>query len=190
MDTRIKEWKNLKFCDPSKILPQLRQIQELVAASNLPNKVKNLRTHGLRYHREGWEATLFCYGMGQNLGTTIYLSPSKNEDSDYDAVSLWPEDKNYPYKPIQIKEIVPKSLNSETDINQVIMKLKKYTANDTIVVIHDNRAGKLDFANIRVSKLQISQLWILGTLAPDQSKWFILGDLLGNPEIFEFDHPL
>jgi hypothetical protein len=38
--------------------------------------------------------------------------------------------------------------------------------------------------------LNIGSLWLLGASAPDQSKWFIVGNLLNNPRIFEFDYPI
>lgn len=188
MDARINEWLKLKFVDPAKALPQLREIQKLIATSNLTDRVKNLRTHKLRRHREGWEATLFCYGMSKLLNTTVYISP--HETSDYDAVSMWVEGDMQHFAPIQIKELVPKNLNPNTDINQEISKLQKYpVSNDTIVVIHFNRSERLEVPKTKIPTLNISQLWILGALAPDQSKWFIAGNLLDNPKIFEFIYP-
>ncbi len=188
MDTRINEWTKIKFVDPTIILPQLRKIQQLATESNLPDKVKNLRTPILKQYREGWEAALFCYGMGKLMNKTIYVCPY--EASDYDAVSMWVDGDTQHFAPIQIKGVVPQALNPKTDINQEIEKLQKYSvSNDTVVVIHVNRKMRLDLSNINIPKLNISQLWILGTPAYDQSKCVIGGNLLESPTIFEFDYP-
>ena len=189
VDTRINEWMKLKFIVPANALPKLRKIQELLAISGLPDKVKNLRTSKLKRHREGWVATLFCYGMSKLLGTTVFVCP--HEASDYDAVSMWHVEDTLHFAPIQIKEVVPQKLNPYTDINKEIVKLRRYSvSNDTIVIMHVNRPGRLDLSNIQVPKLNISQLWLLGASTPNRSKWFIGGSLLEKPKIFEFKYPV
>ena len=189
MDTRINEWRKLKFVDPAVVLPKLRKIQMQVADSTLEDKIKNLRTSELKQYREGWEAAIFCYGMGKMLDVPVYISPY--QASDYDAVAVRIEDNTQYFTAIQIKEVVPEYLNSETDINKEITKLRRYpVSNDTVIVIHVNRVGRLDLSLIEVPSLNIGSLWLLGASAPDQSKWFIAGNLLDNPRIFEFDYPI
>jgi hypothetical protein len=189
MNPKFNEWSKLKFVDPGKILPQLRIIQLTVAASTLDDRVKNLRTHQLKRHREAWEAALFCYGMSKMLGNSVYVAPY--EASDYDAVALRMEKDTQYYTPIQIKELVPEDLNPHTDINKEIAKLNRYpVSNDTAVVIHINRAGRLDLLSIKTPQLNIGSLWVLGASIPDQSRWFIAGNLLGTPGILEFDYPV
>lgn len=189
MDPRFNEWRKLNFADPVRILPHLRIIQLAVAASTLDGRVKNLRTHQLKRHREAWEAALFCYGMSKMLGGSVYVAPY--EASDCDAVALRIENDTQYYTPIQIKELVPEDLNPHTDINKEIVKLSRYpVSNDTVVVIHINRAGHLDLLSIKTPQLNIGSLWVLGASIPDQSRWFIAGDLLGIPTIIEFDYPV
>ena len=189
MDMRINEWRKLKFFDPGTVLPQLRVIQLQIANSTLEEKVKNLRTQALKQHRQGWEAAIFCYGMGKMLGVQIYVTPY--ETSDYDAVAVRGEGDTQYFTPIQIKEVVPKYLNPGTDINKEIAKLTRYpVSNNTVVAIHVARAGRLDLSLIKVPRLNIGSLWLFGASAPDQSKWFIAGDLLDNPRIFEFEYPI
>jgi hypothetical protein len=189
MDIRINEWRKLKFVDPEKALPQLRMIQLQLTNSTLEDKIKNLRTRALRQHREGWEAAIFCYGMGKMIGVRIYVTPY--EASDYDAVAVRGEGDAQYFTPIQIKEVVPSDLNPGTDINKEIAKLSRYpVSNDTIVAIHVARAGRLDLSLIEVPRLNIGALWLFGACAPNQSKWFIAGDLLDNPRIFEFEYPI
>ena len=80
MDTRINEWRKLRFVDPAVILPQLKMIQLQIANSNLSDRIKNLRTAELKKYREGWEAAIFCYGMSQMLDFPIYISPCEVSD--------------------------------------------------------------------------------------------------------------
>ncbi|MDL1969482.1 MAG: hypothetical protein LWW94_00640 [Candidatus Desulfofervidaceae bacterium] len=191
MDTRIKEWSKLKFCDPAKALPKIRKWQEFIAASNLDDKIKNLRTRKLRKHLEKRIASLFCYGMGIYLNKTIFFAPAPNDNSDYDAVAKRIEGSEIHYTPIQIKEVVPERLNPKTDINQEIAKLCRYpVSNDTVVVMHINRAGLLNLSSIKLPELNIAELWLLGASSPDQNKWFIAGNLLDKPAIFEFNYPV
>ena len=181
--TTFNLWQKLKYVEPKKALLEIRDLQHLIASSNLNHKIKNLRTQSLRKHREGWEAALFCYGLGKLLETTIYVCPY--EKDDYDAIGLSDDG----YLPIQIKEIVSEDLNPCSDINQEIAKLSKYSKTETTFVVHINRTGRLELSEIKVPKLNIKALWLLGNSSPDQSKWFIAGNLLTEPSIFEFDYP-
>ncbi len=188
-ELRMNEWESLKFSDPSKILPELQKIRVLVASSSLDERGKDLRTTLLTPHRQAWEAAIFCYGMSILLETKVFVSPY--EAADYDAVALWAEGDAKKFVPIQIKEVVPESLNSKTDLNQEIAKLaQRYpVSKDIVVVIHVNRNGRLDLSSIVVPKLNLGELWLIGASTPDQTKWFMAGDLLNNPKIFEFDYP-
>lgn len=189
MDVRINEWSKLTFVDPETVLRKLRKIQIQLAASNLHYRVKNLRTHQLQQHLEGWKAALFCYGMSKLLRVPVYVVPYAK--SDYDAVAMGVEDDTRYFTPIQIKEVVPDYLNPNTDINKEIAKLSRYSvSNDTVVVMHVNRAVRLELQKIKVPKLNIAELWLLGDSAADQNKFFIAGDLLNNPRRFEFDYPV
>jgi len=189
MDIRLNEWSKLNFVDPATVLPQLRKIQIDIAHSTIDNRVKNLRTSQLKPHREGWEAALFCYGMGKLLDVPVYIVPY--EASDYDAVAMCVKDDTQHFYPLQIKEVVPEELNPNTSINKEIAKLTRYpVSGDTTVVVHVNRAAHLEPSSIIVPKLNIAALWLLGASAPDQSKWFIAGNILDKAGIFEFDYPV
>ncbi|MBI5560658.1 MAG: hypothetical protein HY883_05230 [Deltaproteobacteria bacterium] len=189
MDTRINEWSKLRFVDPAKVLPQFRKIQLQVDESTLKDKVRNLRTQKLKQHREGWEAAIFCFGMSKMKSVPVYVAPY--EASDYDAVAMRVEGNTQYFTPIQIKEVVPEDLNPGTDINKEIAKLRRYqVSNDTTVVIHVNRNVQLHLSSVKVPSLNIASLWLMGSSRPDQSKWFLAGNLLNKPQILEFDYPV
>ncbi len=180
----------MNFVDPATVLPQLRMIQLRVADSTLQERIKNLRTSELKWHREGWEAAIFCYGMSKKIiGVPVYVTPY--EAADYDAVAVRVEGDTQYFTPIQIKEVVPEDLNPSTNINNEIAKLKRYpVSDDIVVVIHINRTGRLDLSMIDTPSLNIASLWLLGASAPDQRKWFIAGNLLDKPRIIAFDYPV
>ncbi len=188
MDTRQNEWEKLEYFNPSLKIPELYRFRNNIGSNALTERQKALRTCAFKRFREEMVAHLFCYGIGKLFKKTIYISPY--EDSDYDAVSMWEEEEVRRYAPIQIKEVVPHSLNPLTDLNTEIQKLKKYpVSHDTIVVIHLNRTIHPDVADMKIPALNISQLWILGNSLNDEKKWYIHGDLLKTPRYFEFEHP-
>lgn len=189
MDTRQKEWEKLQYFDPAQKLPELYIFQKSVESSPLFERHREMRTGAFKRFREELVAHLFCYGMGLLRKKTIYIS--LYEDSDYDAVSMWSDGEEQCFEPIQIKEVVPHTLNPLTSLEQEILKLKKYpVSHDIIVVIHLNRSVHPELSDIQVPNLNISQLWLLGTVTEDKKIWYLRGDLLNNPSYFEFEHPV
>jgi hypothetical protein len=186
---KIKKWETYEYHDPRKVLIKLGYVQNLVAVSDLPDKTKNLRNKNQEKYLEGRQAALFCYGIGEAfLKTQVYFALV--EDSDYDCVALRNEKGNPVYTPIQLKELVPESLNSSMSLEEELQKLKKYvTSDDLVIALHVNRAGKLEFPKIHVPELNVAEVWLFGSKSAGQSRWFLYGDLLNNPHFFEFSYP-
>jgi len=59
----------------------------------------------------------------------------------------------------------------------------------TVVAIKVNRRIRLDFREISVPTLPLSQVWLFGATKPDQSESFLYGDLLRGPRLYHFDYP-
>lgn len=187
-DIRINEWSKLKFLDPAEILPKLRELQLKIANSNLNDKIRNLRTNKSKAYREGWEAALFCYGMSNIIGTKVCVVPY--ESSDYDAIATWLQNEVQHFTPIQIKEVVYSDLSLEENINTEIEKLNRYAdSKETTFLFHVNKKGRLDLGAIKIPELNIGSLWLIGSVTPDQSKWFVAGDMLNNPTYIEYEYP-
>jgi hypothetical protein len=43
--------------------------------------------------------------------------------------------------------------------------------------------------SIKVPKLNVASLWLIGATKPDKDRWAVDGDMLDKPEITEFDYP-
>ena len=71
-----------------------------------------------------------------------------------------------------------------------IAKLTKYAdSQDLVVAMFLNRTGRINLDEIILPDLNIAELWFFGSMSQDQSKWFLLGNLLGENRYFEFDYP-
>lgn len=176
--------------DPAQALQKLRTMVELdVALSDLAPNVKALRTHGLKRHREIREACLFCYGMSQRIGQTVWVYPT--EDSDYDFVAGWDVPPHRHFAPVQIKEVVPAQLNPASSLQSVVDGLAKYQASEQLTVaVHLNRKGRFEPGTLVIPALKLAALWAFGVVSEDQSNWFLCGDLLEpGPSFTFFDYP-
>ena len=186
---RTRDWSKLRYYDPAIILRYFREIELGIADLNIDERVRTLRTNMLKPHREGREAALLCHGIGSAvLNTTVYFA--RSEESDYDFISLWITDVTQHYSPVQIKEYVPSDINPYLDLNKLISSLQKYSdSRDLTVGIHMNREGTIDIPKIIIPQLNIRELWLFGSLTQDQSKWFLIGDLLKDKSYYEFYYP-
>jgi hypothetical protein len=122
--SRLREFQRGEFCEPAHFLAGLRAVEPEISASLLSPHVKHLRTNGLKEWREARGAALFCHGMAQRIGQPIFMS--RSEQQDYDFVACWTVDGTQHFAPVQLKEVVPESLNPNTNIEQVVQSLTKY----------------------------------------------------------------
>ena len=186
---RVRAFQPLEFGDPRAFLVQLREIDARVANSDLPRKLKALRTNSLKWSKELREAALFCYGMAQRIGQPVYLSPS--EAQDYDFVASWVIDDTQHFSPVQLKEVVPPALNAVASVQAAVDALsKKYVDSDDLTVaIHLNQRIRFDPAKLVIPSLKIAALWIFGAISQDQEKWVLWGNFLETPEGTRFEYP-
>lgn len=177
----------LDYHDPADVLRNFRHVEKGVAASSASNAVKHLRTNGLRRWRECREAALFCYGMSQRTGRTIYFSPT--EASDYDFMARWATADTEHFAQVQLKELVPEGLGRGATINDLLTRLTKYRSNKLTVVIHLNRAGRFAPSKLAIPRLHVAALWFLWGAAPGGSTWCLFGDALRTPMLSSFSYP-
>ncbi|MFH2075303.1 MAG: hypothetical protein ABIJ57_08155 [Pseudomonadota bacterium] len=170
------------------MLADLRRLDHLAAESSLSKNVKTLRRNDLKKYREGRDAALFCLGMTKVLGTTVFFACL--EAQDYDFVTQWKNGDEAIYTPVQLKEVVSESLNPNSDVNDTLAKLTKYSGSDrTVVALRVNREIHLELNSIQFPKMRLGGIWLYGAAGPDQQKWSIYGDLLNEPQLWEYEYP-
>jgi hypothetical protein len=185
---RTRAFQQLEYRDPRPFLVGLRELEPRVATSTLPKKVKNLRTNSLKWSRELREGALFCYGMSQRIGQTVFLSPSEAQDHDF--VASWVVSDTQHLAPVQLKEVVPHDLNPSTSVQRVVDALEKYTDSaDLTVAIHLNQRAHFDPTTLIIPPLKIAALWVFGAISPDQAQWGLWGNFLETPSGTRFEYP-
>jgi hypothetical protein len=186
---RIRAFQKLDFRDPRSFLVGLSRLEPEVASSDMPEKVKKLRTNQLKPLRELRTAALFCYGMSEKIGSLVYVASTEKQDHDFVA-TFGREDTKH-YVPVQLKEVVPPDLNDSATLQGVVDSLsKKYVdSSDLTVVIHLNRQVRFDPEELNMANLGVGSLWVLGAIAPNNRQFAIWGDLMTTREGFRFSYP-
>jgi hypothetical protein len=185
---RFRQLRQRDYRDPADILRGMRAAEVLLTQVE-DERVRRLRTQGLKEWRETRVAALFCHGYGERIGQKIFFS--KGEFEDADCVALWTNEEEMHFAPVQIKEVAPKDLNSKAELQDVLNSLGKYSGtNDLTVLIHLNQQVRFNPNELAIPpNLNISALWLLACISPDQSKWAIWGNYLDSPEKSEFLYP-
>ena len=172
----LRAAQKLTFIAPRPFLSNLRKLEIELAQSTTPDKVKNLRTNGLKQAREQRQAALFCEGMSQRIGQTVYFAA--HEDQDFDFVASWAVGDAQHIAPVQLKEVVPKSLNADAELASVVQGIaKKYTrSSELTVAIHLNQFGRFEPNRLNLQDLRVAAVWIFAAAAPDQLLWNLWGN--------------
>jgi len=185
---RARAFQHLKFRDPRPFLVRLREVETQVANSDLPRRVKTLRTNALKWSKELRKGAIFCYGMAQRIGQTVYLAPS--EAQDYDFVASWIVGDTQHLAPVQLKEVVPHDINSTASVQERVSALAKYVdSEDLTVAIYLNQRGHFHPAQLVVPPLKIAALWVFGAISSDKEQWGLWGNFLETPQGTRFEYP-
>ena len=166
----VREWSTLSYLDPEKLLSGLQAIELEFPLSELPYEVSSLRKRNLRKFGEARQCALFCFLMSKVKGFKVEFAHT--EKCDYDCIARYMESGTYNYVPIQMKEYVPENVNLKSDLESILASLTKYkNSSNLVVAIYLNRNFKLDLSELELPKLNLAEIWIFGSSAPDQSKW-------------------
>lgn len=185
----LRKWSKLNYRDPKTDLINLGRLQGQMDKFEGSPTVANLRRRDLRRYLEWRQAALFSYLMSTAV-LDCPIAYAMSQDEDYDCVSWWIRDDKQYFTPIQLKEIVPKTLNPAAEIETELAKLEKYvTSERTVVAMHLNQSGRVEFSKIPKPKANCREIWLYGSITPDQSNWFLYGDLLGEALFFEVPYP-
>ena len=185
----LNKAKSLLYRDPALTLRELRTIEATTADLDLRPEVRHLRTNDLKQVRELRQAALFCYGMSSRMGLEVRFSPT--EASDYDFIATWASDEYRHFAPVQLKELVPETLNPHSTIQNLVDGLSKYSSSqDLTVAVFLNRNGTFTPSELRIPILSIAALWFVSCVSPDQSKWRLIGNFIEMPDTTDFMYPV
>jgi hypothetical protein len=183
----LNEASKLVYRDPVVALRELREIEIQFATADIAPEVRHLRTNELKKVREYRQAALFCHGMASRIGQPVRFAPV--ESSDYDFIATWNSDNNQHFAPVQLKELVPESLNPAATVQNLVNKLSKYSSETLTVAVFVNRNGRFSPRELQIPPLRIAALWFLFTVAPNQSEWRLLGNFMEEPDATNFSYP-
>jgi hypothetical protein len=186
----IRRWRALPYRDARVDLVNLGRLQGLLDKAGTSPVLDDLRNHELKKYLEMRQAALFTYLVGETMQSAT-IGYAMYEDADHDCIIRWRESRRNCYVAVQLKEIVPVHLNPKADLSAELEKqAKKYTSSShTVAAFHVNQSGLLDFSRIRKPDATFSEIWLYGALSPNQSQWFLFGDLLKEPKLYEFSYP-
>jgi hypothetical protein len=138
---------------------------------------------------ELWRASLFAHGIGSCvLGTEVYLAAV--EDQDFDCVAQYSVGDTRHFTPIQMKELVPSSVNPHTSLQVELDKLGKYVdSSDLVVAFHLNREVRIDLDKISPPQTTVREIWLFGAVSADRSQYMLCGDLLSKPGLHTYRYP-
>ena len=193
-NVRLRQFAKLAYGDPRGFLAALRNVEWAVAASATPERIKTLRTQGLKPEREMRDAAIFCVGISERIGFDVRFAPVENQDFDF--IATWFDgDATRHYCPVQLKEVAPPHLNAGATFQAVVDSLTRYADSaDVTVAIKINRPGRFDPAELKLpANLRIGGLWIFASLSADQSEFGLWGDFLSRtdaPRGTRFSYPL
>ncbi len=188
MTNEINLWRSLPFYEPATILRNLRRIEQQLADVDMDERVRRLRTPGLKTYREARDAAIFVYGMG--LAKQLPLEYTPFEQSDYDFVARWTDATTQHYVPVQLKELVPTDLNPKLTLEALLNEISSNAPKtSTVLAIKLNRQGRTDLKQLPIPKLHYSQAWFFYATGPESRNWSIFGDALGTPGYFPFSYP-
>jgi len=185
----LRVFSQLQYIDPKSFLVELRQLEIEVALSKLDDRTRALRPNSLKQTREQRQAAVFCVGMSQRIGHPVYFAAHENQDFDF--VAKWIIDDQYHFATVQLKEIVPKALNAQADINLIIESLDKYTDSaELTIAIHLNQSGRFEPKDLDLRHLNVSSVWVFAGTTLDQSRWNLWGNFTEeNPYGTQFEYP-
>jgi len=190
MDAILKrQWRSLDYRDPRPTLKRLRVKRRGFPAQGRGDPLHHLRSGRDRLARERHQAALLAHGIAQAvLKRKVRFALS--EDADYDCVFRWHEGPSPTFMPVQLKEVVPDTLNPDASLDEIVQKLTRYAASSSLVVgIHLNRLGIDQLDQLDVPDLNLRELWVFGATGRAPNEWAIYGNVLDRPKLYVFEYP-
>lgn len=184
-------WATLTYNNPTKVLIGLGRLFDAPGIKKYKHAADILlKPRPLRHISEDRRCAIFLHGAGQALGRKILFA--SYEKSDYDYIGAYEQNGIVCRFPIQLKQFVPDRLNSSTNLQIEIDKLKKYgTSSQLVVAIHINRKMNLRPQDLNVSGLKVKEIWLFGQNDRCRRTWLLFGNLKSaNLRAYKFNVPV
>ncbi|MGB3461310.1 hypothetical protein [Rhodanobacter lindaniclasticus] len=177
---KFSECSDAQFFDPATFLCATEEMLRNVLPENGAHAAAALRTRAGREVEEDRRCAILCYGLAVASGAAFHFC--NLERSDYDYVLAVQRDNISGLIPLQMKQLVPSSVNLRTSLQSEIDKLKrKYpTSSDLCVAIHINRLVRVAPKELDLAGLKIGELWLFGVEDHSERRWRIIGNLMNE----------
>lgn len=187
MKSRLRAWSHRVFYDPEPVLRELRRLEDVLSAHELPELVRRLRTNKLKTDREARDALIFAHGMAAVLKTKVLVAPGEVEDCDF--ITRFTIDEVDHLSCVQLKELAPADLNANQTIDSLLDKLRGLPPSDAVLAIHLNRRLSIPFGDLAAEEIPYTEVWYFWAADPSTTKWRICGDAKATPRVVEFEYP-
>lgn len=184
-----RKWRALAWRDPRADLVNLGNAHTDLLRQGISVAHDDLRVRGWRHYLYSKQAALFAHLISEAI-LKAPIAYAMVEEEDYDCVLWCKVNGRDRYARVQLKEVPPPHLNPSTTIESELAKLSKYpTSAQTIVAMHVNQEGPLEFSSIPRPTTSVAEIWLYSATTADQSHWFLYGNLLYHPQGFDVSWP-
>jgi len=185
-----RKWRSLSWRNPREDLVRLGAFTAQMQRNGVFPTHDDLRDKELKCFLEAKQGALFAHFIGEVV-VKLPIAYAMYEAEDYDCVLWWRAEKKSFYAPVQLKELVPTDLNPRATLEGELEKLGKYgKSSNTVVAVHMNQSGPVVYSDIRSPELKLGGIWLYSSITPDQSRWFLYGDILRQPRGYEINWPI
>jgi hypothetical protein len=103
---------------------------------------------------------------------------------------VWQNGNQGTFTPVQLKEVVPKALNPTATINGTLAGLSRYgPMGAPLLPCSSTDEGTLVSRRCPVRAFKCGGIWLFGAASPDQQRWYLYGNLLSNPRLYNYEYP-
>ena len=135
---------------------------------------------------EKLDAAFVSYLLGEYIGVETAFAPL--ESLDYDCIVRFNLPSEQSFNPVQLKEIVPFSVNPKFSILSFLGSLRKYTdSKDLIVAIKVGR--QIGDMNLPIGDLGLGGLFFYGQDPQNPNSLWLRGDCQRDPQDYEYHWP-
>jgi hypothetical protein len=183
---QLNYWKNLEFYDPVHILRVIKELEARpIYGSGAWDFDKNIQ-RAAKLTLAKLDAALVSYLLGEYIGVETAFAPV--ESLDYDCIVRFNLTSEQSFNPVQLKEIVPFSVNPNFSLSSFLNSLRKYAdSKDLIVAIKVGR--ELGEMSQPVDGLGFGGLFLYGQDPLNPNRLWLRGDCQHDSRSYDYNWP-